>query len=189
MHRQVTRSVVTVCIALCGLFATTAGAIEVLGEKPSYIQGEPGTVPNDQAITKMIWAPGLDDGYDPQGVTWANGAVYLSAYRSKDIKVDTGPCRIFKIDPESGKALAQFDLPKDCEHAGGLAYVGKGILILADERKLYRIDMAAAFQQGNPATAITATVGLQGELRGAFVDLAGAYVFDRPLPVRTKRRQ
>ena len=177
MHRRLIRSIVATCIVLCGLIAMTASAMEVLGEKPSYIRGGVSSVANDQAITTMIWAPGLDDGYDPQGVTWADGVVYLSAYRSTNPGVDRGPCRIFKIDPENGNTLGRFDLPGDCGHAGGLAYAGQGILIAADTRRLYKINLAAAFQPGNLATAITATVALRGELKGSFVDFDGVSVF------------
>ncbi|MBI4191482.1 MAG: hypothetical protein HY525_13215 [Betaproteobacteria bacterium] len=125
----------------------------------------------------MIWAPGIDDGYVPQGVTWSGGALYLSGYRSTDPKIDRGPCRIFKVDPENGNTLAQFDLPEDCGHVGGLAYVGKGILIASDTRRLYRIDAAAAFAPGNSSNAVTATVGLHGEVKGSFVDFDGSAVF------------
>lgn len=164
-------------IVLCAVFPLTVRAMEVLGKKPAHVWGEPSSVANDQAITKMIWVPGIDDGYVPQGVTWADGAVYLSAYRSADPKVDRGPCRIFKVDPENGNTLGLFDLPEDCGHAGGLAYAGKGILIAADTRRLYKIDMAAAFQPGILSNAITATVALSGELKGSFIDVDGHSVF------------
>ena len=177
MNRHLMRSVVATGAVLCMFLPLTTSAMEVLGKKPSHVWGGPSSVANDQAITKMIWAPGVDDGYVPQGVTWADGAVYLSAYRSTDPKVDRGPCRIFKVDPENGNTLGQFDLPEDCGHAGGLAYAGKGILIAADTRRLYKIDMASAFPPGNPSNAVTATVRLHGEVKGSFVDFDGSAVF------------
>lgn len=177
MHHQLVRSVATACFALCAFLALQASAIEVLGKKPSHVWGGPSSVVNDQAITRMIWAPGIDDGYVPQGITWADGMAYLSGYRSTDPKIDRGPCRIFKIDPENGNTLGQFDHPEDCGHVGGLAYVGKGILIAADTRRLYRIDLAMAFAPGNPSNAVTATVGLRGEVKGSFVDFDGSAVF------------
>lgn len=177
MNRHLMRSVVATGVVLCAFLPLTAGAMEVLGKKPSHVWGGPSSVVNDQAMTRMIWAPGVDDGYVPQGVTWADGAVYLSAYRSTDPKVDRGPCRIFKVDPENGNTLGQFDLPEDCGHAGGLAYAGKGILIAADTRRLYKIDMAAAFPPGNPSNAVMATLALRGEVKGSFVDFDGSSVF------------
>ncbi|MEW6262828.1 MAG: hypothetical protein AB1641_07100 [Thermodesulfobacteriota bacterium] len=122
----------------------------------------------------MIWAPGIDDGYVPQGVAWSGGAIFLSGYRSNDPKIDRGPCRIFKVDPENGGTLGQFDLPEDCGHAGGLVHVGKGILIASDTRRLYRIDSAAAFPPGNSSNAVTATVALRGEVKGSFIAFDGA---------------
>lgn len=177
MHHHIKKSVSTTCIALCAFFPLLASAMEVLGKKPSHVWGWPSSVVNDQAITRMIWAPGIDDGYVPQGVTWTDDAVYLSGYRSTDAKIDRGPCRIFKVDPETGNTLGQFDLPEDCGHAGGLAYAGKGILIASDTRRLYRIDAATAFAQGNPSNAVTATVALRGEVKGSFVDFDGNAIF------------
>ncbi len=177
MHRYFKKVAVATVVVLGALLPPTANAIEVLGKKPSHIWDGPSAVANDQAITKMIWAPGIDDGYVPQGMTWADGAVYLSAYRSTDTKVDKGPCRIFKVDPESGNTLGQFDLPADCGHAGGLAYAGKGLLIAADTRRLYKIDMAAAFAPGSSSNAVNATVSLSGELKGSFVDFDGDSLF------------
>ena len=74
MHRQLMRSVVSACVVLCTLLPLTANAMEVLGKKPGHVWGGPSSVANDQAITMMIWAPGVDDGHVPQGITWADGS-------------------------------------------------------------------------------------------------------------------
>lgn len=164
-------------IALCTLLSPTANAMEVLGKKPSHLVGVPSAVPNEAAITKKIWAPGIDDGYVPQGIAWADGAVYLSAYRSMNPKVDKGPCRIFKVAAEDGRTLGQYDLPEGCGHAGGLAYAGKGLLVVADARRLYAIDLSTAFSAGGTSNAIVASVALHGALKGSFADFDGASVF------------
>lgn len=177
MNRPLMISVIAIGIVLGALLPMTAGAAEVLGQKPSHVAGGPSSVANDHAMSKMIWASGIDDGYVPQGVTWAEGAVYLSSYQSTDPKVDRGPCRIYKVDPGNGKTLGQFDLPEDCGHTGGLAYIGKGMLIASDTRRLYKIDMAAAFAPGKPSKAVVASVGLRGEVKGSFVDFDGRAVF------------
>jgi outer membrane protein assembly factor BamB len=166
-------SFVAVIAGFCLSLPLTASGAEVLGKKPRHVWGGPSSVPNEQAITKRIWAPGIDEGYVPQGVTWAEGAVYLSAYRSTDPKVDKGPCRIYKVDAESGETLGQFDLPEDCGHAGGLAYIGNGILIAADTRRLYRIDAASAFAGPGASAAVIATVKLGGQVKGSFADFDG----------------
>jgi len=177
MHRHIIRSIIAAGVMHCALVPLTASAMEVHGKKPTYIWGGPSSVANDQAITKMIWAPGVDDGYVPQGITWAEGALYMSSYRSTDPKTDKGPCRIFKIEPENGNTLGQFDMPEDCGHAGGLAYVGQGFLIVADTRKLTKINMTAAFSPGSSSNAITASVALRGELKGSFIDFDGSSIF------------
>jgi sugar lactone lactonase YvrE len=177
MINQIAKLAIVVCTFVLASMPFSIMAADVLGEKPRHIWGGPSSVPNDQAITKRIWAPGIDDGYVPQGVTWADGVVYLSSYRSTDPKVDKGPCRIYKVDGKSGKTLGEFDLPEDCGHAGGLAYIGNGILIAADTRRLYKIDARLTFTRQNSTAAVIATVKLSGQLKGSFVDFDGTSVF------------
>jgi outer membrane protein assembly factor BamB len=81
------------------------------------------------------------------------------------------------VDAESGKTLGEFDLPEDCGHAGGLAYIGNGILIAADTRQLYKIDARLAFARQNSTAPVIATVKLSGQLKGSFVDFDGTSVF------------
>ena len=57
--------------------AGAAGA-EVLGTRPAHLSGELPAVPNDAAILSRIWAPEIDEGYVPQGVTVADGALLTS---------------------------------------------------------------------------------------------------------------
>lgn len=145
--------------------------------RPAHVQGTPGPVAGDPPMTGLIWAPGIDDGYVPQGVAWGDGAVYLSGYRSTAPEINRGPCRIFKIDPRNGAALGHFDLPETCGHLGGLAYVGKATLVASDTRRLYRIDTARAFAPGGGAGAVTATVALRGEVKGSFAGFDGSALF------------
>ena len=127
-------------------------------------------MPNSQAITAMIWAPGLNDGYVPQGITYADGHVLVSSYQSNDPKVGGGPCRVYRLDPETGRTTGQFDLPPAVRHAGGIVYACKGMLIVADTRRLYRIDLARAFADGNSEHALRGTISLGGAVKGSFVD-------------------
>ena len=157
--------------------AGQTNALEVLGTKPAHVLGGPSAVPNEQAISRMIWAPGIDDGYVPQGIALAEGAVLMSGYKSTDTKIDKGPCRVYKVDPQTGQTSGQFDLPEDCGHAGGLAYIGKGILIAADSRRLYKIDMNMAFRDGHTKNALLGTIKLGGEVKGSFVDFDGTSIF------------
>ncbi len=94
------------------------------------------------------------------------------------VKVSCKPlAEDFMDGPERGKILGQFDLPENCGHAGGLAYIGKGILIVADTRKLYKINERLAFTGQNNPSAVMATVKLKGQLKGSFVDFDGSSIF------------
>lgn len=184
-----------VAAIVCGLAvqAVSGDAADVLGTKPGYVFFGPSAVPNEQAILTRIWAPGLDDGYVPQGITVAEGAVLLSAYKSTDPKVGTGPCRVFRIDPRTGVTSGSFDLPADCGHAGGLAYLGKDTLVVADTRRLYKLDMRKAFEEKSAPGGIK-MVRLGGEVKGSLVDFdgtdlwVGVYDKDREGPRSTDSR-
>ena len=131
-------------LAMLLMAGSHAGAAEVLGTRPAHLSGELPAVPNDAAILSRIWAPEIDEGYVPQGVTVADGALLVSSYRSADPKVGSGPCRVYRIDPASGRTTGRFDMPASCGHAGGLAYLGQDMLLVADTRRLYKVDLARA---------------------------------------------
>jgi hypothetical protein len=157
---------------LACLWPLLAWAQPVLGTPPRHAPPTLAEVPNAQAITQRIWAPGIDDGYVPQGVAWAGGRLYLSAYRSTDPAVGQGPCRVFQIDPAHGTTLGWLDMPPGCGHAGGLVALDERTLVLGDTRRLYRIDLIAAFgPQADATRAITATVGLRGALKASSIAL------------------
>jgi sugar lactone lactonase YvrE len=158
-------------LALC----CHAGAADVLGVRPAHLGAELPAVPNGDAMLTRIWAPEIDAGYVPQGVTIANGEVLVSSYRSTDPKVGTGPCRVYRIDPASGRTVGQFDMPPGCGHAGGMAYLGQGMLLVSDTRRLYKIDMARAF--AGDGDAVVATLNLAGEMKGSLVDFDGKSIF------------
>jgi hypothetical protein len=115
------------------------------GVRPSYGPAAVATVPNAKAIVRRFWVPGLDAGYDPQGLSVADGAVLVSAYRSERFKVDRGPCRVFRLDPQSGRQTGRVDVPVPCGHAGGVADAGDGTLYLADTHTLFAVPLAEAF--------------------------------------------
>ena len=62
---------------LAGLWPVLALAQPVMGTPPRHAPPTLAEVPNAQAITQRIWAPGIDDGYVPKGVAWAGGRLYL----------------------------------------------------------------------------------------------------------------
>jgi hypothetical protein len=177
MINQITKLVTIICSFVLISLPFSTMAADVLGKKPSHVWGDPSSVVNDQALTKLIWAPGIDDGYVPQGLTVAEGSILVSGYKSTDPKVDRGPCRVFKVDVNRGEYTGQFDLPEEFGHAGGLVYVGQGVLVASDTRRLYKIDMNKAFQDGDTKNAQLGAVRLGGELKASFVDFDGTSIF------------
>jgi hypothetical protein len=161
---------VLVLVAGC----VTQGSAQVLGAKPTYLDAVTENVPNAAALRNRIWTPGLDEGYVPQGLTVADGYLLVSSYLpTPDLKSNTGPCRVFRIEPATGKAAGSFDLPVGaCTHSGGLAYLGNGQLFLADTRQLFRIDLAKALASGKAEGAMKA-VKIAGELRGSYATFDG----------------
>ena len=139
------------------------------GAPPAYLVGRPlSKVPNQQAILRRFWAPGLEDGYTPQGLAVAGDQVHMVAY---------GPsgCRLFGLSRHSGALLSMLDVP-GCRHGGGLAALGAGRFVLADTRALFVIE----------AGAVTARIALTGALRGSYADFdgrdlwIGSYERDKP---------
>lgn len=152
-----------------GTETSSPQAIQPLGIRPAHLRTYPATpVPNQHAISQALWAPGIDHGYVPQGLTFAEGQLLVSGYQSTNPVVSMGSCRVYRIDPESGTSTGYFDLPPACGHAGGLAYAGNGILILSDTRRLYRIDLEQSLRERRADNAITGMLRLDGALRGSF---------------------
>ena len=155
--------------------------IKPLGTRPGHLRTDPvNPVPNQQAITQALWAPGIDHGYVPQGLAFAEGQILISAYRSTNPAVSMGPCRVYRMDPASGEITGYFDLPPACGHAGGLSYAGGGVLILSDTRRLYRINLEQALREKHARNAITGTLELAGALRGSFVTIVPAAFVPAP---------
>lgn len=177
MINHIAKLATIICSLVLASMPISTMAEDVLGKKPHHVWGGPSSVANNQTITKRIWAPGIDDGYVPQGLTVAEGSVLLSSYKSTDPKVARGPCRVFKVDAQTGEYTSHFDLPEDCGHAGGLVYIGKGSLVVSDTRRLYKVDMKKAFQDGDLKNALQGVVKLAGDLKGSFVDFDGTSIF------------
>ena len=161
--------VVLLAIAAGGLpnAAAPAGMLAELigGVRPSYGPARVSRVPNEQAIVRRFWAPGLDAGYDPQGLAAAPGAVFVSAYRSEVFGVNRGPCRLFRLNPGGGHEMGHAEIPAPCGHAGGIAYPGGAMLYLADTHALFEIYLRQAFgEQALPIRAIPLGPGLVGAL-------------------------
>ena len=156
-------------IAACGISPASQrrDAIDraVLGQRPGYGRASISVVPNLAAANWLIWVPGLDQGWDPQGLAVARGSLFVSGYRSLGTWQNRGPCRVFRVDPESGRETGHFDVPIPCGHAGGLAYAGAGKLFIADTHTLFEVDLDRAFSGAAPKFRV---FPLGPGLKGAF---------------------
>jgi len=120
------------------------------GVPPGYTERSLSATPLDAAVRQRHWAPGLNDGYVPQGLTYTRGTLFVGTYRSTEPQVNRGPARIFAIDPKNGAVIGGFDLPDSIGHADGLeATDDGGMLFLADSgRALYAFDLPRSLQAG-----------------------------------------
>jgi len=146
LRKRVGRAAAIALIGACGLApAPPTLPLAVLGRPPDYGPGAISTVPNLAAVDRAIWMPGLDGGWAPQGLAVVGTAILVSAYRSAAARQDRGPCRVFRLDPETGSETGHFDVPAPCGHAGGLAYAGAGRLFVADTHTLFAVELDRAF--------------------------------------------
>lgn len=164
-------------LALAGCASVGSGDA-VMGTKPTYLESPSVTVPNLAALSHRIYTPALDEGYVPQGLTASGGYLYVSSYKpTPDLKANTGPCRVFRIEAATGKSAGGFDIPPGtCTHSGGLAHVGNGKLFLADTRQVFLIDVDKALASGTSAGASKA-VKITGDLRGSYATFDGTHAW------------
>jgi sugar lactone lactonase YvrE len=158
---------ILVVAGLATLALVTSGAAQTAvapgGVAPTVVTRTLSSVPNEQAITRRFWVPGLDAGFVPQGMAFQGGSLVLGGYISTDPQQSKGPCRLYWIDPASGAARRSLNLPSSCGHAGGLAALADGRIVVADTERLFVV----------AGGRVTATIELGGALRGSFADFDG----------------
>lgn len=146
-----------------GLFAVGVFAVgapcaaqdaAVGGTPPAYMSGPLSSVPNEQAIVRRFFMPGLDEGYTPQGLVYAAGAVHVVAY-------GPGGCRLYSLS-QAGKTLGQIAVPA-CRHGGGLAAIGGGRFVVIDSHALFVVS----------GGAVSHRIKLKKPLVGSFGDFDG----------------
>ena len=153
------------------LFATLAASAEILGTKPSYVDAMPPAFANQQAITPRIWVPGLEDGWTPQGLALVGKHALVSSYQDHDT---TKPrCRVFRVELATGATSGFFDMPEPCRHAGGIANIGGGDVVLADTRQDWRVDVEKALAAGKAEGATRGMIKLGRGFGSAFTFFDG----------------
>jgi outer membrane protein assembly factor BamB len=136
---------------------------DIAGTPPTLVRRTLSAVPNEAAIVTRIWAPALDEGFIPQGMAWHSGGIALSGSVSVGRDQSQGPCQVIWMSPSSGAITRRLALPRGCGHAGGLAALADGRLVVADTRALFVI------RDG----AVSREISLRGALRGSFADFDG----------------
>jgi hypothetical protein len=158
-------------LGLLAAFVAASGAHAddpILGQRPDYTDKAVSAVPNADAIGRRIWAPGLDDGFVPQGVALDGDRLLVSAYRGSRSDPASGESRIFAVDAETGDVTGQFVLPEYVVHPGGLAVDG-AILFVADGGKLLRLDLPRSLATGR--AVVTDRRSLAREMGPSFLTL------------------
>jgi hypothetical protein len=97
-------------------------------------------------------------------------SAYVSAYRSNSLGVRRGPCRVIRIDVETGGSTGYVDVPSPCGHAGGLAFGGDGMLYVADTHTLFATPLARAFDRGARFRQFSLGPGVIGGLAASTPD-------------------
>jgi hypothetical protein len=156
--------------AFC-LISGAALAGEVLGTKPTYVDAVPHSFPNQQAITPRIWIPGLEEGWTPQGLAIVGKHAVVTAYQDKN--KDRPKCRVFRIELATANDAGSFDMPEPCRHAGGVADIGGGLIVVADTRQDWRVDLEKAIAAGTAEGATRGMVKLGRGFGSAFTFFDG----------------
>jgi hypothetical protein len=173
----------SLCLIATALMSLPAVAQSPLGNAPTYTDRKLGIlpdqpVPNQAAILSKIWMPGLDEAYVPQGLSVVAGSVYVAAYASPQ-GAGRGPCRLYRLDPRTGKVTGALDMPPQCGHAGGVAPGSPGHLWVADTRDIFevRIDEPASHTIGRVVRHIRLTGLIKGSYASGTADALwlGAY--------------
>lgn len=159
------RGVASVAVLLMSV-GLPAAAQQPVGVAPKYTTRTLTDVPNAAAMTRRLWVPGLDDGYVPQGLTFADGAVYIGTYRSTDPAQSRGPCRLYRLDATSGMVTGSLDLSASCGHAGGMARGPGRTIWVADTRVIFEIALGAAGDSG--IGKVLREIRLTGAVKGSF---------------------
>lgn len=176
-------------LATCALARPVIAAPAApLGARPAFAVGRAlSGFPNQGAVTRALWAPGLEAWFVPQGVALADGELLVSGYgESGFVGGRFSSARVYRIDPATGQRTGYFMLPGEVHHAGGLVYAGNDRLYIADTHVLVGVRLAESLASPNQNAVVTGMAHLTGKLRGSFIAYDGHALwigrYDRAAP-------
>ena len=80
---------------------------------------------------------------------------------------------MFRVELATGAPAGSFDPPEPCRHAGAIVNIGGGVVVLADTRQEWRIDLEKALATGKADGATKGMIKLQAGVGGAFAFFDG----------------
>src|SRR3546814_16726173 len=114
--------------AAAGLLAAVPADADPLGAIPAQTQRTlTEKIPNADAVTWRAWVPGLDEGFVPQDLTVAEGALLLATYRGN---AGCG-CRLYRLDPDDGGVTGMTNKHTPSGSGGGPEHDVESPLFLA----------------------------------------------------------
>jgi hypothetical protein len=179
-------------LLLAGLLVASGparGQGPILGTRPSYGEAQVGVkagfaasgplqpVPGGEAVTRLIWVPGLDEGFVPQGLTIAEGQILVAGSGYRGVERNKGPSGVYRVHPESGRTTGWFSLPDGIQHPGGLAYAGKGVLYVANFGSLTKLNLPVALADGHSRNALMDWVEVDKRMGPSFLSYDGGFLW------------
>jgi hypothetical protein len=116
---------------------------------------------NDDRVCQASWVPGVGQGFVPQGLAIDTGSeAILSGYLVDPATgVDRRRCAVVTLDLKTGMAgdlvdLGRHESSAECEHAGGIAILPTGEVVLSDQEALFVFQDVDALLAGSQARRI-----------------------------------
>lgn len=129
----------------------------IAGDAPRYTDRALSAVPNEAAMPRRFWAPGLNEVYVPQGLTVLGEEILVAAYQSLTHDQADGPSRVFRLSRRDGSLRGSFALPEEFGHPGGLATDGQ-VLFAANSGIVLALDAASLDAPDGPRPLATRRV-------------------------------
>lgn len=179
--RRTLTGAATVVAALMALLALTAlapaadSAVVVSGGvAPTYPHRSLETPLNGQAIDRAFWAPGLNSGFVPQGITRVDAGGPFTETRLLVSGYSSRGCSVYAVSPFTGSASNPRTVP-GCSHAGGIVNEGDRRVWVADTHVLIELSIDRLFgsQAGDP---VLRRIPLPDTAAGSPITIHGSFV-------------